>query len=178
MACARAGAKREGGTVFGYHVADPERYGVVAYDAGGRASAIVEKPKAPPSSYAVTGLYFLDGRAPVRARRVTPSDRGELEIVSLLDMYLADGELEVECMGRGFAWLDTGTHESLLEAGNFVRTLQNRQGMQAGCLEEIAYLQGWIDRSMLAARAALFSKNRYGQYLLDVLERTGPVERM
>lgn len=168
---ARAGSKADGGTVFGYHVADPERYGVVAYDADGRVSAIVEKPKTPPSSYAVTGLYFLDGRAPARARRVTPSARGELEIVSLLGMYLAEGELEVERMGRGFAWLDTGTHESLLDAGNFVRTLQNRQGMQAGCLEEIAFLQGWIDRAMLIARAELFSKNDYGRYLVGVLER-------
>ncbi|MCC5979637.1 MAG: glucose-1-phosphate thymidylyltransferase RfbA [Salinarimonas sp.] len=168
---ARAGEKIDGGTVFGYHVADPERYGVFAYDAAGRVSAIVEKPKKPPSSYAVTGLYFLDGCAPARAHRVTPSARGELEIVSLLEMYLAEGQLEVERMGRGFAWLDTGTHESLLDAGNFVRTLQNRQGMQAGCLEEIAFQQGWIDRAMLAVRAELFSKNNYGRYLLAVLER-------
>jgi len=156
---------RAGGTVFGYQVADPERYGVVGFDAEGRANSIVEKPEHPASDYAVTGLYFLDTTAPERAARVRPSVRGELEITSLLEMYLDEGALSVERMGRGFAWLDTGTHASLLEAGNFVRTLQDRQGLQVGCPEEIAYAQGWIDRQALLARADLFAKNDYGRYL-------------
>jgi len=150
---AGADARQEGGTVFGYHVADPERYGVVGFDADGRAREIIEKPADPPSRYAVTGLYFLDGDAPRLAREVRPSARGELEITSLLEMYLAAGRLHVEKMGRGYAWLDTGTHASLLDAGNFVRTLQERQGLQTGCLDEIAYRQGWIDADMLARRA-------------------------
>lgn len=162
---ASAGARVEGGTVFGYQVADPERYGVVGFDADGTAVSIVEKPERPASDYAVTGLYFLDGTAPERAARVQPSPRGELEITSLLEMYLADGLLSVELMGRGYAWLDTGTHGSLLDAGNFVRTLQDRQGLQVGCLEEIAFAQGWISQSELEARAALFAKNDYGRYL-------------
>ena len=124
----RAVQKEQGGTVFGYHVADPERYGVVAFDQGGEVTQIIEKPEMPPSNYAVTGLYFLDGDAPARAKEVKPSDRGELEITTLLEMYLHDGTLSVERMGRGFAWLDTGTHASLLDAGNFVRTLTQRQG--------------------------------------------------
>ena len=155
----------EGGTVFGYRVADPERYGVVDFDEAGRVRAIVEKPERPPSSYAVTGLYFLDGSAPERARAVTPSARGELEITSLLESYLADGRLRVEQMGRGYAWLDTGTHGSLLDAGLFVRTLEERQGLQTGSPDEIAFAQGWIDREALAARAAKFGKNAYGAYL-------------
>ncbi|WCE72081.1 sugar phosphate nucleotidyltransferase (plasmid) [Sulfitobacter faviae] len=138
---AKADAKPNGGTVFGYQVSDPERYGVVDFDAEGQAKSIIEKPEVPPSNFAVTGLYFLDGSAPDRARQVAPSARGELEITSLLEMYLQEGALSVERMGRGFAWLDTGTHESLLDAGTFVRTLEKRQGQQAGCLEEIAYLQ-------------------------------------
>ena len=160
-----AGAKAAGGTVFGYQVADPERYGVVGFDGSGTAVSIVEKPDVPASDYAVTGLYFLDGTAPERARAVQPSARGELEITSLLEMYLADGALSVELMGRGYAWLDTGTHASLLDAGNFVRTLQDRQGLQVGCLEEIAFAQGWISRSDLEARAELFKKTNYGTYL-------------
>ena len=167
---ARADAHASGGTVFGYHVADPERYGVVAFDAGGSVREIIEKPAVPPSNYAVTGLYFLDGTAPERARAVTPSDRGELEITSLLGMYLAEGQLRVETMGRGYAWLDTGTHGSLLDAGNFVRTLEERQGLQAGCPEEIAYELGWISAEELAARAELFAKNAYGAYLAGLLE--------
>ena len=141
---AAADAQGTGGTVFGYHVADPERYGVVDFDGAGRARQIIEKPQIPPSNYAVTGLYFLDGSAPSRARAVQPSPRGELEITDLLQLYLDEGALRVETMGRGYAWLDTGTHGSLLEAGNFVRTLQDRQGLQTGCPEEIAYEQGWI----------------------------------
>ena len=168
---ARADARATGGTVFGYHVADPERYGVVAMDAAGRVTEIVEKPARPPSPYAVTGLYFLDATAPERARRVQPSARGELEITTLLQGYLEEGALEVERMGRGFAWLDTGTHASLLDAGNFVRTLQDRQGLQTGCLDEIAWTQGWIDDTQLQARAARMSKNAYGRYLAGLLER-------
>ena len=167
---AAADAQAQGGTVFGYHVADPERYGVVAFDTQGRAREIVEKPEVPPSNYAVTGLYFLDGSAPSRARQVQPSPRGELEITDLLQMYLDDGQLRVETMGRGYAWLDTGTHRSLLDAGNFVRTLENRQGLQTGCLEEIAFDQGWISRDDLAARAELFAKNGYGAYLAGLLK--------
>ncbi|MEL7278770.1 MAG: glucose-1-phosphate thymidylyltransferase RfbA [Pseudomonadota bacterium] len=166
----RAGEKAEGGTVFGYRVADPERYGVVAFDADGKADAIIEKPEVPPSNYAVTGLYFLDGSAPERARQVTPSARGELEITTLLEMYLKEGSLSVETMGRGFAWLDTGTHDSLLDAGNFVRTLAKRQGTQIGSPDEIAFEQGWVTAEQLAERAKIFSKNRYGQYLMTLID--------
>mgnify|MGYP000442273366 CR=1 FL=1 len=165
----KAGAKRRGGTVFGYRVADPERYGVVDFDPAGRVRSIIEKPRNPPSHYAVTGLYFVDGTAPERARRVKPSARGELEITCLLESYLADGQLEVELMGRGYAWLDTGTHASLLDAGNFVRTLEQRQGLQTGSLEEIAFGKGWITCAELQARAALFAKNGYGDYLNALL---------
>ena len=166
---ARADAQPAGGTVFGYRVSDPERYGVVAYE-GDRVTGLVEKPERPPSDYAVTGLYFLDGTAPDRARQVEPSARGELEIVSLLETYLAEGALTVERMGRGYAWLDTGTHASLLDAGNFVRTLEARQGLQTGCLEEIAYAKGWIDAAALAAAAERFGKTEYGAYLARLLD--------
>ena len=166
---ARADARGAGGTVFGYRVADPERYGVVDFD-GDNVRGIVEKPAVPPSSFAVTGLYFLDGTAPERARAVRPSARGELEITSLLESYLADGALTVEKMGRGYAWLDTGTHGSLLDAGNFVRTLEARQGLQTGCPEEIAYAQGWIDRAALVAAADRFGKTSYGAYLAALLK--------
>ncbi len=166
---AAADAKETGGTVFGYHVADPERYGVVAFGADGEVTQIIEKPEVPPSNYAVTGLYFLDGTAPARAREVKPSDRGEVEITTLLEMYLADGTLDVQRMGRGYAWLDTGTHASLLDAGNFVRTLETRQGLQTGCLEEIAYQQGWISADALRAQAEKYRKNRYGAYLAGLL---------
>jgi glucose-1-phosphate thymidylyltransferase len=160
-----ADTKPTGGTVFGYRVSDPERYGVVGMDADGTVTQIVEKPSKPPSNYAVTGLYFLDSTAPQRARSITPSERGELEITALLETYLADGSLTVERMGRGYAWLDTGTHGSLLDAGNFVRTLQSRQGMQTGCPEEIAYLQGWIDDAALLDLADRYAKTEYGAYL-------------
>ena len=166
---ARADAKTTGGTVFGYRVADPERYGVVAFDEAGQARQIIEKPEVPPSNFAVTGLYFLDGDAPARAAEVRPSARGELEITTLLEMYLDEGLLSVERMGRGFAWLDTGTHGSLLDAGNFVRTLERRQGLQTGCPEEIAFAQGWIDRAALEARAEKFRKNDYGAYLAGLV---------
>ncbi len=162
---ARACAQESGGTVFGYHVADPERYGVVGFDDAGHATSIVEKPEEPASNYAVTGLYVLDGDAPKRAKEVKPSARGELEITSLLMHYLEEGSLTVERMGRGYAWLDTGTHASLLDAANFVRTLQTRQGLQVGSLEEIAYAAGWIDKAQLQERAELFKKNEYGAYL-------------
>ena len=165
-----AAAPETGGTVFGYHVADPERYGVVSFDTAGRVEAIVEKPARPASNYAVTGLYFLDGSASTRARSVTPSARGELEIADLLQSYLTEDALNVQLMGRGYAWLDTGTHDSLLEAGNFVRTLETRQGLQVGCPEEVAFAAGWISADELAARAALFGKNGYGAYLSDLLK--------
>ena len=164
-----ANEQRMGGTVFGYHVTDPERYGVVDFDSEGRAQAIIEKPEKAPSNYAVTGLYFLDETASERARAVTPSPRGELEIVTLLESYLSDGTLRVNRMGRGYAWLDTGTHGSLLDAGNFVRTLQERQGLQTGCLEEIAYKQSWITEAKLRALAEPLQKNGYGVYLLGLL---------
>ena len=166
---AAAGAKNYGGTVFGYRVSDPERYGVVDFDKDGIVRGIVEKPAVPPSNFAVTGLYYLDGRATELAERVTPSARGELEITDLLELYRAEGSLSVEKMGRGFAWLDTGTHASLLAAGNFVRTLQARQGLQVGCPDEIAYRAGWIEKDALAARAEVFHKNDYGRYLLSIL---------
>ncbi|WP_425053923.1 glucose-1-phosphate thymidylyltransferase RfbA [Psychromarinibacter sp. S121] len=166
----RAAAREKGGTVFGYHVADPERYGVVDFAPDGTVREIIEKPEVPPSNYAVTGLYFLDGEAPERAKTIKPSARGELEIVSLLETYLKDGSLLVEKMGRGYAWLDTGTHGSLLDAGNFVRTLSVRQGMQSGCPEEIAYLAGWIDRAQLKKHAETFRKTDYGAYLARLAE--------
>jgi glucose-1-phosphate thymidylyltransferase len=166
---AQADAKSTGGTVFGYRVSDPERYGVVDFDTNGQVRALLEKPSIPPSNYAVTGLYFLDGRAPDFAAQVKPSARGEIEIVDLLEFYRAEGSLDVQLMGRGFAWLDTGTHSSLLDAGNFVRTLENRQGMQVGCPEEIAFRNGWTSKEDLAVQAARFAKNDYGRYLASIL---------
>lgn len=167
---ASASASGAGGTVFGYQVTDPERYGIADFDDAGRVRALVEKPVNPPSSYAVTGLYFLDGRAPGFAAHVRPSPRGELEIVDLLEFYRAEGSLRLEKMGRGFAWLDTGTHASLLDAANFVRTLTERQGLQVGSPDEIAYRAGWITREALAARAKAFGKNAYGAYLSRLLQ--------
>jgi glucose-1-phosphate thymidylyltransferase len=164
-----AGAHEHGGTVFGYHVSDPERYGVVEFDAEGSVRSIVEKPDVPASNFAVTGLYYLDGRAPELAARVTPSGRGELEIIDLLEIYRAEGSLRVERMGRGLAWLDTGTHGSLLDAGNFVRTLTERQGLQVGSPDEIAFRQGWISRENLEDRADMFKKNSYGDHLKGLL---------
>ena len=166
---AAATARPAGGTVFGYHVTDPERYGVVDFDDTGAVRAIIEKPAVPPSNYAVTGLYFLDSRAPALAARITPSSRHELEITDLLELYRAEGSLRVEKLGRGFAWLDTGTHASLLDAGNFVRTLTERQGLQVGSPDEIAFRAGWIDRAQLVARAELFRKNAYGDHLAGLL---------
>lgn len=165
-----ADSKLTGSTVFGYHVSDPERYGVADFDENGVVRAIIEKPKNPPSNYAVTGLYFVDGTAPERAKAVKPSDRGELEITSLLESYLHDGDLSVKLMGRGFAWLDTGTHASLLDASNFVRTLTDRQGQQVGSPDEVAYQLGWLNREAMLARAARFAKNDYGAYLKKLVE--------
>ena len=165
----KAAAQHQGGTVFGYRVSDPERYGVVDFASDGSVCSIVEKPKSPASNFAVTGLYFLDGSAPQRAATVKPSVRGELEITTLLESYLADGALRVSIMGRGYAWLDTGTHASLLDAGNFVRTLEERQGLQAGSPEEIAYRQGWISGEQIEQRAKIFSNNEYGRFLKQLL---------
>jgi len=163
-----AGQAQIGATVFGYRVADPERYGVVDFGEDGAVKAIIEKPSVPPSNYAVTGLYFVDGTAPERAKAVRPSARGELEITSLLESYLADSSLSVQKMGRGFAWLDTGTHASLLDAGNFVRTLTKRQGQQVGSPDEVAFEMGWINQDQLQARAKQFGKNEYGEYLASL----------
>jgi glucose-1-phosphate thymidylyltransferase len=161
---------RDENAVFGYQVRDPERYGVVGFGDDGSVTSIVEKPAKPASNYAVTGLYFLDGDAPAKAREIKPSPRGELEITTLLEVYLGEGNLQVHKMGRGYAWLDTGTHASLLDAGNFARTLENRQGLQTGCLEEIAFENGWITPGQLRERAAMFAKNAYGDYLLRLID--------
>ncbi len=158
-----------GATVFGYRVSDPERYGVVDFDTSGTVKSIIEKPTVPPSNYAVTGLYFVDSTAPQRARAVRPSARGELEITTLLGSYLQDGILNVQKMGRGYAWLDTGTHKSLLDAGNFVRTLSERQGQQIGSPDEIAFQAGWISFTELKARAKKFDKGTYGVHLASLL---------
>ena len=162
---AAADAKTSGATVFGYHVSDPERYGVVEFDVDGTVKGIIEKPEVPSSNYAVTGLYFVDGTAPERAKSVEPSVRGELEIVTLLETYLQDGNLRVETMGRGYAWLDTGTHASLLDASNFVRTLTERQGLQVGSPDEVAYLSKWISKQKITVQSERFGKNAYGTYL-------------
>jgi len=166
----RAGARPEGGTVFGYQVRDPERYGVVAFDRAGKVLSIEEKPTRPRSNFAVTGIYVLDGGAPARARAVRPSARGELEITEVLTSYLADELLAVERMGRGFAWLDTGTHASLLDAGNFVRMIEERQNVKIGCPEEIAFAEGWIDAADLRALAEPYLKTEYGRYLVRIAD--------
>ena len=172
---AAADVQTEGATVFGYHVSDPERYGVVDFDYDGTVKSIIEKPTKPPSNYAVTGLYFVDETAPERAKRVTPSARGELEITSLLETYLHDGALRIEKMGRGYAWLDIGTHASLLEAGNFIRTLTERQGLQIGSPDEVAYQHQWITSDQILERAQTFEKNDYGKYLSNINNRGGLV---
>ncbi|MBD8679954.1 glucose-1-phosphate thymidylyltransferase RfbA [Sphingomonas sp. CFBP 13720] len=163
---AAASARESGATVFGYHVNDPERYGIVEFDAAGRAVSIEEKPERPKSNYAVTGLYFYDHRASEIARSIKQSPRGELEITSMNAVYLEAGTLNVELLGRGFAWLDTGTFESLAQAGEFVRALEQRQGLKVACPEEIAFRQGWLDRDGLRAAGRSMHKNAYGQYLL------------
>jgi glucose-1-phosphate thymidylyltransferase len=166
----RADARTDGATVFGYYVRDPERYGVAEFDGDGRVVGLEEKPLAPKSNYAVTGLYFYDGRAPDFAAALKPSPRGELEITDLNRCYLEDRSLHLERLGRGFAWLDTGTHESLMQASNFIETIEARQGLRVCCPEEIAYFNGWIDADQLRALAAPLSKNGYGQYLLGLLQ--------
>lgn len=166
---ARAGAKSAGSTVFAYHVQDPERYGVVEFDAHRQAVSIEEKPKAPKSNYAVTGLYFYDDQVCDIAASIKPSARGELEITAVNAQYLRQKQLQVEIMGRGYAWLDTGTHDSLMEAGQFIATLEKRQGLKVACPEEIAYRAGWIDAATLEILATPMLKNSYGQYLMQVL---------
>lgn len=164
-----ANARSQGATVFAYHVHDPQRYGVVAFDQNGKATSIEEKPEKPKSNYAITGLYYYDQRICDIVADITPSARGELEITDVNRKYLELGDLQVEMMGRGFTWLDTGTHESLLEASSFVATIQQRQGLMVSCPEEIAHRQGWIDDEKLATLAAPLRKTRYGQYLLNLL---------
>lgn len=160
--------QKNGATVFGYWVKDPERFGVIDFDENGRALSIEEKPKAPKSSYAVTGLYFYDNEVIRIAKGVKPSPRGELEITDINNAYLQRGDLHVERFGRGFAWLDTGTHDSLLEASQYVQTIEHRQGLKVACLEEIAYQNDWIDREHLLERAQYFGKTGYGQYLFKL----------
>lgn len=167
----RADTREHGATVFGYWVNDPERYGVAEFDEGGRVVGLEEKPTNPRSNYAVTGLYFYDGRASDYAASLKPSARGELEITDLNRCYLDDGSLHLEPLGRGFAWLDTGTHRSLLEASNFIETIEARQGLRVCCPEEIAFGSGWIDAAQLERLAAPLAKNGYGQYLLSLVTR-------
>ena len=166
-----ADQREQGATVFGYWVNDPERYGVAEFDGAGRVVGLVEKPTAPRSNYAVTGLYFYDGTASDHAAELVPSARGELEITDLNQRYLREGRLHLEALGRGYAWLDTGTHQSLLEASNFIETIQTRQGLQVCCPEEIAFGQGWIDAEDLEALAAPLIKNAYGRYLHNLAVR-------
>ena len=165
----RAAYKQHGATVFGYYVDDPERFGIVEFDSDGHAISIEEKPKNPKSNYCVTGLYFYDNRVVEYAKNLKPSARGELEITDLNRIYLEEGHLEVELLGQGFTWLDTGTHESLVDATNFVRTMESHQHRKIGCLEEIAYLNRWITKDQLLENIEPLKKNQYGQYLMDVL---------
>ncbi len=169
-----ADQRTEGATVFGYPVNDPERYGVVELGEGGKVLGIEEKPAEPKSNFAVTGLYFYDGKASEYAKTLKPSHRGELEITALNEVYLEAGQLHVELLGRGFAWLDTGTHDSLIQAGELIRTLELRQGLRIGCIEEVAYSKGFIDREQLADLGRAQAKGEYGQYLIRLAERLAP----
>ncbi|MCB1925017.1 MAG: glucose-1-phosphate thymidylyltransferase, partial [Gammaproteobacteria bacterium] len=169
-----AAAKRDGATVFGYWVRDPERYGVAEFDAEGRVVSLEEKPARPKSNYAVTGLYFYDAQVCDLAAGLTPSARGELEITDLNNLYLAQGRLELTRLGRGMAWLDTGTHDSLIEAASFVETIEKRQGLKVCCPEEIAWRNGWIDDAALRVQAEALSKSGYGLYLSELLEHGSP----
>ena len=169
-----AGQRTEGATVFGYHVTDPQRYGVVSFDNHGRAVSLEEKPRVPKSNYAVTGLYFYDNNVVDIARAVKPSSRGELEITCVNQAYLDKGALHVELLGRGFAWLDTGTADSLVDAAEFVRTLEHRQGQPVACLEEIGFARGWIDSAALEVQAQRFGKSKYGEYLTAILRNNNP----
>lgn len=166
-----ADLREEGATVFGYPVQDPERYGVVELGEGGKVLGIEEKPAKPKSNFAITGLYFYDGKASEYAKTLKPSERGELEITALNQVYLDAGQLNVELLGRGFAWLDTGTHDSLIQAGELIRTLEQRQGLRIGCLEEAAYQMGLIDRDQLLSLAGALKKSEYGQYLIELADR-------
>ena len=172
----KAAHVQDGATVFAYRVSDPERYGVVDFDSQGRALSIEEKPEVPKSNFAVTGLYFYDNNVVEIAKNITPSPRGELEITSVNQEYLSNGKLGVEVMSRGFAWLDTGTDRSLLEAGQFVETLERRQGLKICCPEEISWRHGWIDNEALAALAQPLIKNQYGQYLNGLLDDSTNME--
>ena len=165
----RAAAKEKGATVFGYYLEDQERFGIVEFDEAGRAVSIEEKPAQPKSNYCVTGLYFYDNRVVEYAKNLKPSARGELEITDLNRIYLENGELDVEVLGQGFTWLDTGTHESLMDAGNFVKTVESHEHRKIACLEEIAYLSGWIGRDQVLASIEELKKNQYGKYLTDVV---------
>jgi glucose-1-phosphate thymidylyltransferase len=167
-----ADQQTKGATVFAYHVQDPERYGVAEFDTGGKVLSLEEKPKCPKSNYAVTGLYFYDNQVVDLASNLKPSPRGELEITDLNRLYLEKGQLKVEIMGRGYAWLDTGTHDSMLEAGQFIATIEKRQGLKVACPEEIAFRLGWIDLKQLEALAHALAKNGYGQYLFDLIKES------
>ncbi|MBQ8994398.1 MAG: glucose-1-phosphate thymidylyltransferase RfbA [Oscillospiraceae bacterium] len=167
----RAASRKEGATIFGYHVSNPSDFGVVEFDKDGKVLSIEEKPQKPKSSYAVPGLYFYDNRVVEIAKTITPSARGELEITSVNNAYLVEGKLRVELFGRGMAWLDTGTHRAMLDAANFVDAIQQRQGLYVACLEEIAYSKGWIDRNNLLESATRYGKSDYGKYLVQIAEK-------
>ena len=175
--CADADAHREGATIFGYHVADPSNYGVVDFDDAGRALSLEEKPASPRSNYAVPGLYFYDEDASSLAKELKPSSRGELEITSVIDHYLQRGDLTVEQLNRGYAWLDTGTFDSMVEASEFVRVIQHRQNSQIACLEEIAWHKGFIDKAALATQAEALKNSSYGAYLKSIVDGENPLHK-